>query len=317
MFKNIAVLVPPLLFLSASVSACTATPDFSPLEFDLGVITIDRNRPIGSSIKTKLINTDRTSLIECNTATIMRYNSPVTFTSVYLDNGTATYYDTNVQGVAVGFSAYQQNSIGGTIQQFKLPSDTAALSYNGPFHVLGGMVALIKSNDYVAGGVINAPIAAISYDEGGASGAITRHILLKAIIESPSCDIIDDAIYVKLDQANAGDFLGPGSTAKPKSFSIDLMCPSGMPVKIQLDSANAQMNGILEIHTSPDAAQGIGIQLLDSYGVPVDFGLEKNVGTTTSEGEYNIHFTARYYQTARTVMAGLAQATVNFTMSYN
>nr|WP_241390667.1 fimbrial protein [Serratia proteamaculans]ULG17713.1 fimbrial adhesin [Serratia proteamaculans] len=305
-----------LALLPTSSLGCTATPDFSPLEFDLGTVIVDGNKPIGSSLKTKWIDTDRSSLVECIGTIISRVTEPVSFTRIYSSSGPTTYYHTDVDGVAFGYSGYQQNSTGGGLQQFNLPSSELNLSISGPFYLVGGNMSLIKAASSVASGVIRAHIANVTYGESSISPSITRPIYLNAIIQASPCEIVNNAIQVDMPTTNTDDFSDSGPINQSETFYVNLRCASGTPINIQIDSASTLPNGIIRPDPIPYSAQGVGIQLLDTDEDPVVFGLPRYVGTSLTDGDYSIRFFARYYQIEQNVRAGNVQATASFTMTY-
>lgn len=66
------------------------------------------------------------------------------------------------------------------------------------------------------------------------------------------------------------------------------------------------------------AASGVGIEVLDNHGAPVQFGTQTLLGTYPGTGgQVWYPFTARYYQTNARVIAGQANGTATFTMTYN
>ncbi|PUW38311.1 ferrous iron transporter B, partial [Cronobacter sakazakii] len=75
---------------------------------------------------------------------------------------------------------------------------------------------------------------------------------------------------------------------------------------------------VLALTGGTGAASGVGIQLVDADGTPLnlytasaDYALE--TGTVTN----NLEFGARYIQTGATVTAGVANGSSTFTVTYN
>ncbi|GGA09183.1 hypothetical protein GCM10011408_33290 [Dyella caseinilytica] len=73
------------------------------------------------------------------------------------------------------------------------------------------------------------------------------------------------------------------------------------------------------MNLSSGGATGIGIQLANSSGTPVQFNTATPSGLTlnqTSSANYTISLQARYYQTGASITAGAANATATVTLSY-
>ncbi|MGY2910505.1 fimbrial protein [Ewingella americana] len=131
-----------------------------------------------------------------------------------------------------------------------------------------------------------------------------------------ACSVNTTVINVNLDDADASDFKGVGSTAKPKDFNIGLNCDAGTNVKLTLEGNGAGPDGVLSINTGPNQASGIGIQVLKGT-TPVVLGKQLGLGTAGKTGDIELPLVAQYYQTEAPIVAGLTNATATFTMAYN
>lgn len=127
------------------------------------------------------------------------------------------------------------------------------------------------------------------------------------------------SINVPLGKQYSSKFKGVGSTIGERTFSIQLNnCPAGInSISYRLDPVNAALdarNGILAL--DPGGATGVGIKVTDSNGATVGLGKTFNFLTNVSAGNYNIPLKAAYYKTSDTVMGGAANASMQFTITY-
>jgi type 1 fimbria pilin len=134
---------------------------------------------------------------------------------------------------------------------------------------------------------------------------------------------------VELGEWDKADFTGPGYTTTPVPFKITLSrCETGTgggfvaKAYIRLDGIlgsvpiGATTDGIFSL-TSDSGAKGIGIQILDNHGAPVELATQAPV-IPIVPGETELKFKARFYQTepSTAVRPGLAKGALNFTITY-
>lgn len=137
-----------------------------------------------------------------------------------------------------------------------------------------------------------------------------------------SCTIQSPAnVTVLLGSRNAhSDFFGVGTATPWVNFAINLQCPAGLRVSSQIDATadSSLAPGVMRLNTETGMATGVGVQMyLDTTPeVAVTFGQPVVITTTTAQGPVNINYKARYYQTASTITTGPANATAQYTLSY-
>ncbi|WP_254211021.1 fimbrial protein [Burkholderia multivorans] len=139
-------------------------------------------------------------------------------------------------------------------------------------------------------------------------------------ITTPACSV--PSVNVDMGSLTLDRFAGVASTAGDKPFDLRLTaCPAGRTgIYYRFDPTTQVVpgtgNSVAALNGS-SGATGIGLQLLDGNGKPVQFGQStKMTGYTGAAGDYSVPFRARYYQTAATVTPGSANASITVTMSY-
>lgn len=125
---------------------------------------------------------------------------------------------------------------------------------------------------------------------------------------------------VELGQYRAADFSTAGDTSSPKNFNISL---SNCAVDTY-SKASVTFNGVtasgdnttLSTVGGSGAATGVGIQILkDGVPLAVD-GTETSEATSLTGGSNNLTFQARYIAKNATVTPGQANASADFTITY-
>ncbi|WP_455844911.1 fimbrial protein [Pantoea agglomerans] len=134
-----------------------------------------------------------------------------------------------------------------------------------------------------------------------------------------ACSVSNTAIAVNMGSVDKRAFSGTGSSPADsftRSFNIPLNCNAGTRINVRIDG-NAQnaSQGVLNLTAGSNMATGIGVQLLYN-NAPAQLGATIVAGTSASAGSYNIPMKARYYQTAATTTAGMANSSATFTLTY-
>ncbi|EPT6973898.1 fimbrial protein [Cronobacter sakazakii] len=138
------------------------------------------------------------------------------------------------------------------------------------------------------------------------------------------CEVVNSQsspLAVDLGKISKTAFTGIGSTTNITSFVLQLKnCPETVTkASIKFGgTADTDNVDVLALTGGTGAASGVGIQLVDADGTPLnlytasaDYALE--TGTATN----NLEFGARYIQTGATVTAGVANGSSTFTVTYN
>ncbi|ECC1505696.1 fimbrial protein [Salmonella enterica subsp. houtenae] len=133
---------------------------------------------------------------------------------------------------------------------------------------------------------------------------------------------------VELGEISRTAFTTSGDTAATTPFSLVLTeCPAsllGKSVNVKYEGTPDNINNdYLQLTGYGDSgvAKGVAIELLNADLSSLPLGTESNAvniqGTADAPAETNLNFFARYVSTEASVTAGTANATVNFTLTYN
>ncbi|MDC9580699.1 fimbrial protein [Xenorhabdus sp. PR6a] len=140
------------------------------------------------------------------------------------------------------------------------------------------------------------------------------------VVESRSCTFDNNPIPVALETITSMQLPKVGATAAEKAFDIPLNCNERIKVNLRLQAGSQgaydPQRGIIKLNPNPNAARGVGIQILDGKkATPIPLGQKIEYIKTLSEGPVNIPLKARYYRYGD-VKEGIVNATATFTMSY-
>ncbi|MEZ6878164.1 fimbrial protein [Enterobacter sp. KBR-315C3_2022] len=135
-----------------------------------------------------------------------------------------------------------------------------------------------------------------------------------------SCSVTTPNISVPLGKQAKSSFKGVGSGTEWQSFDIQLNCIKGARINVRLDATAAPATTRKDImRLDPEsgdiAAKGVGIQIGYRMGYELELGKTLLYETSKFDTEF-ILLRARYYQTEENVIAGKANGTATFTLTY-
>ncbi|HCB1498214.1 major type 1 subunit fimbrin (pilin) [Klebsiella oxytoca] len=158
----------------------------------------------------------------------------------------------------------------------------------------------------------------------GAALADDGQVKFLGEIIDAGCDVVNDLsnpLEVQMGQIAKTAFTGPGSTAAEQGFDIKLEnCPTTVAKASVLFSGTnvGGDNDKLQLTAEPSVATGVALQLVDgSNNNTLPLFTRSTSLTIPSTGNIDLPFRVRYIQTDATVVAGKANGTANFTISYN
>ena len=140
-------------------------------------------------------------------------------------------------------------------------------------------------------------------------------------LTSQGCSVTNTSISVPMGTVNSSHFRGVGSTTGDQDFSIPLNCDTGIKVGLTVTGGSAGNfdvdKGLINLDTSTTStvASGVKLQIL-SKDAPIKLNSVIGLGIREVQGVFNVPLTARYYQSASPITAGLANGTATFTMKY-
>ncbi|KAF3997224.1 fimbrial protein [Glaciimonas immobilis] len=128
---------------------------------------------------------------------------------------------------------------------------------------------------------------------------------------------------LRIVKRKGADFSGSGTKTKSTPFYIVLNCPSAgdtaFNIYTQIDTTTpiGDLVGVIGLTPEPDVAQGIGIQLSDEAGKPINLGTPVLMGRHAgAESQQTISLQAAYLQISEKPTAGVANGAVTFTMRH-
>lgn len=165
---------------------------------------------------------------------------------------------------------------------------------------------------------------------GGAALAGNHHhvvvpggiVHLKGQVTAGACAVGPDSLnkMVVMGQVRSNQFAGVGSWADPVPFTLHL---------IDCDTALSQQVGIVftgvtdgkdplvfSVGRGAGVAEGVGIGLFDAADHQIVPNTRPQYFTTLTKGSVNIPLTAKYRATSDSVIPGVADAVVDFSLYY-
>ncbi|MDV3443195.1 fimbrial protein [Pseudomonas otitidis] len=176
-------------------------------------------------------------------------------------------------------------------------------------------IQLIKTGK-INSGTLSMNSVRIYYDD-----ALTNQLNFvssQVVFQTRGCVASGATQLVTLQQSHIGQFKGVGSTARPRTFSLDLDCDEGVKASYRIDGLPATESVLKNVTGSPELASGIGVQLLQSDGVqPFLLGKKYVLGTADRpNSDMKIELQARYYQFQEQIRPGLIMTTATVTLYY-
>jgi major type 1 subunit fimbrin (pilin)/minor fimbrial subunit len=148
------------------------------------------------------------------------------------------------------------------------------------------------------------------------SNRIDTDVIINGTITAGSCEIESGQnLSIALDDVHKSDLPSIGSTwGESEKSNIILSCNTGTKVYITFNGEQAKGSADKSILQNNGNAQGIGVQLLDSKGVPFNLG-EKVEEISSTGTEATIPVSARYIRTGDLV-SGSVDSSATYTLDY-
>lgn len=298
-----------LLFIisDSAFSACTRAGSQT-TQVSFGNILVQRDTAIGSTIAEGTATVPSgVRLLDCSGSGtshyLMQYGTPV--------SGYAHIYHTNLDGV--GISVRDSGNI-----WFENPSSSLSWGNSSVYSGRSYHVSLIKIGD-ITPGALSLNTIGVGYVESNPSNIYLTLNMAGGRVDVAACNVSTPVVNVELGNYLSTDFTGVNDTTVAKSVPITLDCSSGSRINalVTADSdTSTSQQGAIKLSAGGDTASGVAVQLLDKNNVPVKLNQKFLVSTTTSEGQFNFNWTARYLQTQSTVTLGDANATATLALTY-
>ena len=276
---------------------------------NFGKVTVQRDSPVGTVLASQTTGAYNggTLFFGCTTDWAYRWESSMWPTLSSYGNGV---YNTNIAGIGVRITNLTSNKV----MPYDQPVNASTYIYISD---VKAELIKTKAGAVGAGTLLNGTLSRASI----INQFYTANIALTGTntIVPVACSVTNTSIAVPMGDVPRTAFTGVGSSSPEKPFSIPLNCDATTRVNITLDGTrhSSGVVGVLALDPSAGSsvASGVGLQLLFK-SAPVALGTPLAVGTVATDGAYSIPFTARYYQTGATIVAGKANSTATFTMTY-
>lgn len=248
--------------------------------------------------------------------------SPLRATSSGVSPNSTGYIATGIKNLSLYMYAGSQTS--GKFGPFMVPDTNGApwsrslssIANTQPtWGEIGDVVlVLYQTGPIKEGGLIPAgPLAEIKLSDG----LQIMNISLGAIeVNVSGCTLSSHTITVGMGGVLQREFTGTGSTVRKTPFIIDAQCDSGiLPTMTFSGTSQASDSSVFALTNTENSAKGIGVQV-NFEDNPVQNNEIIDLNRTTTNGLNSFPFSAHYIQTDPTVIAGKADATITFTLSY-
>ncbi|WP_431511750.1 fimbrial protein [Variovorax sp. DAIF25] len=165
-------------------------------------------------------------------------------------------------------------------------------------------------------------------DPSSRRSVLNTYVFGEAItIVTPTCEVDHPSrnLTVPLGQQPKNLFTGVNSVSPAVPFQIRLKCNAGLGeprrnkiyLRMEAKEPVAGQPGVMKLAREDNAATGIGIQIRDWNSQPVEFNGEGTYVGETADRNFDLRYTARYYQTGAAVTAGKGNGTATFTIEYD
>ncbi len=271
-------------------------------------------------------------------ATTYEWVSPVgtqvaglTFSSPY---GALPVYSTGVPGIGIAMVAADNNGSFGSIPRvtYTVGSGSYYIGVKTIIYVV--LTAPLNAGSYTVPAQNVAQIcASVSNTSNSQDNCAWLSISAFTITSTyASCTIQPASVAqtVTLPKVTTSNFTGVGSAPSASAgFNIAVNCPAKVTLKATMTDANNPANtGNALALTTGSTAKGVGVQVyFNGAGTPLSFGPDSAAAGNTNQflaggsssapaTNYVLPFTAKYVQTASSIVPGTVGALATITFSY-
>ncbi|UMZ12995.1 type 1 fimbrial protein [Pseudomonas sp. MPFS] len=288
---------------------------------DIGRLNVPPSARVGDVLLKKTFNpfTSSQTVFNCGT------NSYIIFrlTKNYgLAPGFQDVYTTDIPGIGVRLSWFTADMMRSVPYRLSVNSN----NYYYYSSITTG-IEIIKTSNQTGSGSLAAGVYAEQFGNG--DNKIAVRLMLgggtSSVIVTPACTVPDGSKFVSvpLGKVPQSAFNGVNSTAGGSNFKIRLQCNTNSSavistVYLKFDANKKDPNGrdgVILLDDSQASAKGVGIQISDAQQIPIRFGQDILVGSSTVN-TYELNYTAKYIQTLSSISPGEAKGTASFTIEY-
>lgn len=312
-------LVAQPLWASCSLTHNTST---GVVNFTIPPITVPEDIAVGTVLYSGQATSNNVR-VKCNaTGQIWQGYKDISDSDYVSNNPLTGVYATNVPGIGIRATWVNSGSAsfanGSYIKPWGLgTSKVANTSYN---LYINAILELVVTGQ-VSSGIINTDNLAARWEYDGQPVATLGYNGSTVNVTANSCDLVEKDLIVEMRPVSTGEFVfGAATGVTNDPFNIQLVnCSAGLAVDFKLSGSGSSglvNNFTLATIPGPNAAVGVGIQIVGINKTLMEFNKVYTVSANTSEGQsFTIPFTARYTQTGD-ITPGLVNAIATFEINY-
>lgn len=302
------------------------------IQMIMGDIVVNPDTAVGQRIAIGYFPIEQDKGLTCMGTNAMVGELPGSKLSSLGDN----IYETNIAGIGIRLYREGERYIDVYYPHY-LQGQNHPQNSSGRAYLEGGLftVELIRLPGQVGAGPLKPGLYSTYWGDGSGPNRpiLTSHVIGNSIrIVNAACklDAGSRNIPINMGEVSKGAFKGVGSTLNERPFMISMSCVGGhesqwstrksdVGISFEYDADPSGAAGVIKNTASSDAAQGVGIQLLEaSNGMPIAPHRILNVGQLrdSSDRYFNIGLTSRYYQTSSNISGGNVRSLATFNIVY-
>lgn len=312
-----------MCYQSASASCSIAGGDEpSTSTITVPALTVNADEAPGKVLYSQEVSGDVISVPCTSDGEIRTGYTMLTDSDERTDNPLTRVYQTNVTGIGVRMGWVKDGQTitsGALVTPMHLGSSRTEPKSTYSIHSRA-QVQFVVTGEVSSGDIDTSQLSADwLYD--GVTVARIRVSPTTVIVQSNSCNLVEKNVLAPLSTIVASELAnGVSRTVSDDSFKIQLNnCSAGIQVDYQFTTAGSTGvtdGNILNIATGDHAADGVGIQIMDSNDNVLQFDRNYTaVAQTTQDQSVTIPLKARYIKTGN-VKAGQVDAVATFAVYY-
>jgi len=312
-----------------SLLLCTSVLLFSPLvmagqcrvassgsevdNLNVGSLLLQRDQPVGSVLLRRVVSGTGQEVASCGS---QRHLHQVRMVNTSRVPGFRHVYESGVPGVGIRVE-YEGNAIDAT-GNYEVEKGSSNLKSQQSYVVSFIRTGPVSPGEFAVRDILEERIA-----DNARGWVVPRKLRITGGgVKQASCQVRTPALIVPMGDVEVNTLARAGQAGALHDFSVGLSCDAGTPLSITFNrlvpekgGATRQADGVIGSLQETGGAQGIGVQIIhDKKAVSLDTPL--SLGTTQYEGNLDIPFQARYFQTMDKVMPGRVNAVAGFTLTY-
>ncbi|ERK14492.1 Fimbria adhesin protein precursor [Serratia fonticola AU-AP2C] len=326
-----------LFFRAGALSVLVCTPVYADcirneavktinLDMMIGRVIVKPDTPVGTVLAKRIFTMDGVyAVYTCTGANVFEAKVIANDVQELADQ----IFTTNIPGIGLRFRR------GGEVM-ITYPGSVTTKDVGKPYPVrLGNSVfevEVIKTASVTGSGrVASGPYTTYDYQYGN-NPLLTTSLSADAItIVSPSCLVSGgNNQSVNIGTIRQNQLSGKGSSAGGRNFELKLQCSGGVSlsgsvdIKMNFDGnlapgITAAESVLINENTGSQAAQGVGVQVLNEDQTPLELGKPQLIGSLADNEVHHItlKYFARFYQYLDSISTGEVRSNLVFNIDYD